>query len=171
MALPVLTASDLRALRSMPKPVPDDWQQMVWPVPNLASPSSQGRLDFHPPDLPSNERMHIYARLDQGRLDSYSCGVVYEDAGGNTYRLVRCNGNHAAHHNRLEHTSIPAVTPHVHYVREMYLRAIQSGQRVDPEGFAIRAFHFNLRSALEGLARRVNLQVKAPQLLRARSLP
>lgn len=141
----------------MPKPVPDDWRWQIRPVdPGPHDSNLRGRLNLAVPHL-KHGTMYLYTKVGKGRPDNYSCGLVYDDPTGNQYRLIRCNGYHGVHVNRLEGTRIPALTTHVHYVREAYLRAIQQGRGFKPEGWAIRATFRDLDHALTGLARRANL--------------
>lgn len=103
--------------------MPGNWRHLVWPVDNGID-DQRGRLNLAVPGLSADASMHLYARMSKRRPDVYSCGLVYTDPSGHDYRLVRCNGCHAEHANRLEGTKVPAVTPHVHYVSERYLRAM-----------------------------------------------
>lgn len=171
VALPVLTAAELRRLRELPKVVPDDWRHQVRPVDaGAAEPNLKGTLQVVADGLDVGTRLSLYTRVTKARPRDFSCGLLYQDSAGNTYPLVRCNGHHARHPNRLEGTSIPAVTPHVHYVTEKYLRAGQQGRRVEPDGWAIRGYFGNLDGALAVLARRVRLLYN-PNLLDQRNLP
>jgi hypothetical protein len=53
--------------------------------------------------------------------------------------LIRCNGHHAKHPNRLENTIVPADTCHIHRITERY----QKFSGVDPETFAEATAAYN----------------------------
>lgn len=72
------------------------------------------------------KRFQIFVRKAAHDPTDFSVGVIYKADGGEKYRLVRCNGYHGEHPNRLEIVSgtgvarVPAKTFHIHMITERY---------------------------------------------------
>lgn len=95
----------------------------------------------------------------------FTVGLGLRDPYGREYRLIRCNGPHGPHTNRLEGVTLPPV-PHVHLMTERY----QKGMAMRPEwrgdGYAEACDTYSDRNgALRHLASVANIQAEGMMFL------
>ena len=132
-----------------PKPVPHgSWRSQLRPR-GLASDPANLRGHYELTDVRGYEWL-LYTRASLRNSKDWSTGLIF-DPNGARLRFVRCNGPHiGVHQNRLDPTEPPiVVTPHVHYVREKYLRH----PRTKEDGYAVPCSAYSdLDGAIEHLA-------------------
>lgn len=72
---------------------------------------------------------HVYTRQNVEVENDFSCGIYYVNQSGETATLIRYNGSHHKHTNKLEDEEI-GYTAHIHRATERYI------DRKKIEGFA-----------------------------------
>lgn len=141
-----------------PKPLPADWQERLFNdgYSDARHSRNRVRLDQAVAVGPVRGEYFLFRRI--GHVDpaiDWTVGLGFTDLQGNEYRLVRANGPHGGHRNRLEDEALP-IGCHVHFATERYLRA----RRCEEDGFAVPTEAYaTLPEALQHLVSVTNLYV------------
>ena len=96
-------------------------------------------------------------RQNTDRPDNFSIILVYEGQGKREIPVLRFNGNHGRHKNRLERETIDG--PHIHKLTERYQR-----MTTHPDGYAVATRDYtDLKSALGAFMKATNVKVKGKE--------
>ena len=91
-------------------------------------------------------------RQNTKKPENFSVILIYKDSNGNEHAVLRLNGNHGTHRNRLEKTSVKG--PHIHLMTERYQK-----RTTHPDGFAVETDEYtDLESAIMVFMRMANIQ-------------
>ncbi len=97
----------------------------------------------------------VMIRQNTDRPDNFSIILVYEGQGKREIPVLRFNGNHGRHKNRLEGEIVNG--PHIHKLTERYQRTT-----THPDGYAVATREYtDLRSALDAFMKAANIRVKS----------
>lgn len=108
-----------------PKPIPNDYAKWLGLLEPTAKDAKQ--LEYKPKLVNSTNgnRFFIFLRQKASDPNDYSVGMNLFRKRGNSIALIRCNGWHDPHRNRLEKGKpdyiIPENTCHIHLAKEKYL--------------------------------------------------
>lgn len=103
-------------------------------------------------ELVHENKFQIFMRSSIDDHDDFSIGLRCDFKDGSTINLMRCNGNHGIHRNKIENITLTG--RHIHIATERYIR-----KGLDAEGFAIEAEneYNNFESAFNCLTRKCNI--------------
>lgn len=141
MAQPIITDQAFIRLLSTAKVVEEKWRTKLEDL----RPSGDGflRSRYVLPDEvttgPTRGSFFLFRRQHPSptrALTDFTIGLGFTDLQGWEYRLVRCNGAHGAHCNRVDGEWLPIIE-HVHYMTEIYQRRLASKQEWSGDGFAV----------------------------------
>ena len=100
-----------------------------------------GKLDIQ---SERGHRFRLTVRVNDQVANNFSVLVVWFTPTGEKILLIRCNGFHERHVNRIEKTVIPADTCHIHTITERYQ---VFGK---PDGFAEETYRYvDVRTAIK----------------------
>lgn len=128
----VLTDPAIAALIAEPKPIPKDYKTYLLPrhIPNHVHLNITRVIE-----APTRHRFRLIARKSPSDPMNFSIGLQL--LSGEAVGLIRCNGWHNVHFNRLERGTpeyeIPANTFHIHSAKERYLNV---AGKLEEIGFA-----------------------------------
>lgn len=153
---PVIVQSDIDYLVRFPKHIRnDDWRSRI--IGSEEGSDIRGSLNIGdlPNGAPIRGTLHIYSRQNlKARQDDWSTGLVFTDPGGNSYRVIRCNGPHGTPHtNHIEGDKIIRHT-HIHMLTEKYQRS----KRYPIDGYAIKTDEYSdINQAIDTLVDLANI--------------
>lgn len=102
-------------------------------------------------------RFRLFVKVNDRLTNNFSVGIVYVASTGEKYNLIRCNGWHNEHINKIEKTVIPEDTCHIHRLREDY----QKKER--PMAYAEETFAYHdVKSAIKHVARHYGFYREMP---------
>lgn len=117
----ILADDEVSAFLSEPKRLPPDFRTKLRRRRSKNRPHERyARLDVV---AESGNRFRIFVKVNTRIANNFSVGIVLYTAHGEKHDLIRCNGWHDEHENKLDTTVIPADTPHIHRLNEAYQRA------------------------------------------------
>ena len=115
--------------------------------------SADGRYHYKSYELDCEKyscKMMIRQNVD--RPDNFSIILVYKHPSIGEVSIIRYNGNHGSHKNRLEDEIITG--PHIHIITERYQE-----RTTHPDGYAVASKQYsNLEEALKCFMKRVNIR-------------
>ena len=114
--------------------------------------SEDGRYRIKTYDLDCERyNCKMVIRQNTDRTDNFSIILVYKDPVMGDVPILRFNGNHGNHKNRIENEIIRG--PHIHIMTERYQR-----HTTHPDGYAERTdLYRNIKEALESFMERANI--------------
>ena len=118
-----LSDSEIRLLFEDPKPITPNFRDWLSRVGKFRN-GPQLRYGVAMTSL-SGRKFAVHLRRHETNYRDFSVGLRWKRTRTDSIQLVRCNGWHAEHRNRLErgkpNYKIPANTCHVHMVSERYM--------------------------------------------------
>ena len=114
----VLSDVEIADLLREGKPVTRRFRSVLSPRRGKGRPNEHGRRLNVQGD--SGHRFRVFVKVIPGLKDNFSIGLLWFASNREKYLLIRCNGFHEKHENRIEGTMIPADTCHIHYRTERY---------------------------------------------------
>lgn len=142
----ILTDQEIHTLLSDPKPLPADFRQKLKRRRRkYRQEERSARLDV---TGKSGKRYRLYVKVNDQICNNFSVGLVYYLNATEKIGLIRCNGFHGPHTNKIERTIIPPDTPHIHTLTERYQLLGR------PLGFAEATLRYvDVRSAISFVSR------------------
>ncbi len=97
----------------------------------------------------------VMIRQNTDRPDNFSIILVYEGRGRREVPVLRFNGNHGRHKNRIEGETIDG--PHIHKLTERYQM-----ETTHPDGYAVATSGYaDLKGALDAFMKAAHIRVKS----------
>lgn len=158
-----LTDAEVAELLADPKPLPRNFRRRLQLRRKRNRPSERyAKLDI---ESESGRRYRLWVKENTRITNNFSVGLLYLPSTGAKVELLRCNGFHQEHRNRIEGTVIAVDTPHIHHRTERY-QAVNK-----PLHYAKVAYEYRDRkSALNFVARNFGFYIEPPNLGRQKTL-
>lgn len=121
----VLTDQEIEDLIQEPKPLPSNWQTRLRPRPKTRYQYDERQLEIA---SEAGRQFRVIARRNRQNQLDFSIILLFDDADGSEYRLIRYNGKHPSRHtNRWEKDRSLANAQfepdfHIHRATERYQR-------------------------------------------------
>ncbi|HWB14581.1 MAG TPA: hypothetical protein VG826_35480 [Pirellulales bacterium] len=113
-----LTEAEIKAILDDPKPVTKRYRSVMAPRPRKDRPNQLGRrLNVR---SVGGKTFKVYTSVNARLTNNFSIGLIWYPSAHEKLTLIRCNGWHEAHPNRIERTIIQPDTCHIHRITERY---------------------------------------------------
>ena len=145
MALETLTEERITELLIMPKKILNEGARTV-------EKDGSKRLNYLARSEDDEIAFHIYTRQNMAVGNDFSCGIYYVNSAGENVTLIRYNGSHHKHTNKIEEEEI-GYACHIHRATTRYI----DSRKI--EGFATRTDEYTtLEGALSCMIRDCNIK-------------
>jgi len=160
----VLSEGEIADLLAEPKVLPENFRARLRRRTSRRKPNERvGKLDVVGE---RGNKFRLIVRVNDLIYNNFSVLIVWLSSSGEKTLLVRCNGFHERHVNRMEKTIIPSDTCHVHTITERYQNFGK------PDGFAEETFsYFDVRSAIQHVSTRYGFYRARQRRENQRNLP
>ena len=152
-----LTDNEIDNLIKCPKVIREDKFQKI----KFVEKDGSKRFDLDVESQTDDCEFEIFCRQAVDDPMDFSVGLVVTFQDGSIIKLMRCNGLHGEHRNRIEKTKLKG--KHIHIATERYIR-----KGFDAEAFAIAIDddYDNVESAFDCLVTKCNIDVEGMNLIK-----
>ena len=150
-----LTDTDIESLINCPKVIREDKFQKI----KFVEKDGHRKFDLDVESQVGDCAFELFCRQAIDDPMDFSVGLIVNFQDGSNMRLMRCNGLHGGHRNKLERNRVTG--KHIHIATERYIR-----NGFDAEGFAeaINDDYDNIESAFYCLISKCNINIEGTNI-------